>query len=280
MGGDLYDLLSKQNELSGRHFWACDSCQSTMAKVNKRLVDMEKKIETISGKVDSHTEKLESVEDKIDNISKDVQSVKDNQSKMNVPKDMLTRQEMREMEAKKDNLIMHQIPEADASVGDAKERQRRDKEQVGKVLGDMSITIDWAKDIKFITRVGDSKKRNLSSIRPMLIGFKNRAKRDEILDNARTLAETDHNDIRIVPDLTKKQRQDDANIRAECDKLNEKMSEEDFLVWEWRPVGQKGMTTKARVRKRQQDVNNRHRRRSSTPPDQTSTSARGKKQRS
>ena len=84
----------------------------------------------------------------------------------------------------------------------------------------------------------------------MLIGFRNRPKRDEILASAPGLVDTDHTDIHVVPDLTAKQRQDDADVRAECERLNKDMTEEDFLVWEWRPVGQKGLTTKARLRKR------------------------------
>ena len=104
----------------------------------------------------------------------------------------------------------------------------------------IDIELDWEKDVRFTARLGEPKK-NSDTTRPLLIGFKDNITRNKVLSNARKLAESEYDNVQIVPDLTKKQRLDDANVRKECEKMNSQLSEEVFYSgstrhWEKRAV--------------------------------------------
>ena len=68
----------------------------------------------------------------------------------------------------------------------------------------------------------------------------------------KTCANKLENFINVVPDLTKLKRKVEDELKVEAEKRNKDMSEENFLLWEWKVVGMKGEKRLAKNRKSQE----------------------------
>ena len=73
-------------------------------------------------------------------------------------------------------------------------------------------------DFKFISQAGERKPDNLW---PVIIGCREHYLKEKILANAHRLrTNPEMREVRIVPDLTKRQREEDAKVGREVDKHN------------------------------------------------------------
>ena len=83
-------------------------------------------------------------------------------------------------------------------------------------------------DIKFASRLGE---QSPDSSRPLLIGFKDLKVKNDILNNAHKLSNSDDNDpwasVNVIQDLTKQQRKEELALRDEMKKKNRELSDED-----------------------------------------------------
>ena len=122
---------------------------------------------------------------------------------------------------------------------------------MSKVLSEINCIVKPEEDIKFSTRIGKVTSGS-NTPRPLLIGFRNMEKKNEVLDKLRTCANKPENFISVVPDLTKLQRKVEDELKVEAENRNKDMSEEDFLLWEWKIVGMKGEKGLAKIRKSQE----------------------------
>ena len=75
-------------------------------------------------------------------------------------------------------------------------------------------------------------------------------KKNFILDKVYSSNKTPSEYISVVPDLTKLQRQEEEELRAEAMVKNDKMSPEDFLIWEWHVRDLKGEKVLVKVRRK------------------------------
>ena len=244
----MYDLLKKMHDVGGKQYWPCDSCSASMSKVNTRLVSLEKKMDNVEEEILKQKDDISTNTESITCIRKDIEDMRANVNKDNSSTDSILR-ELKEREAIADNIIVHNMEEPADSVRMGADRKRMDQENFSKVMSLLDVDLDWKHDVVFSARLGD-KQDDTEKNRPLKIKFKNNDKKQEILEKARELAGTNYDHIQLVPDLTRRQRLDDADCRKKCDELNEKLSEDDFLVWEWRPVGKRGSQLPAKLKKR------------------------------
>jgi hypothetical protein len=90
-------------------------------------------------------------------------------------------------------------------------------------------------DIKFCRRLGEKK----AEPRSLIIGFYTEADRATLLRNARNLENTASKHVNICPDLTARQRKEEADMKAEADDRNENLTEDDLSkTWDgpwWEP---------------------------------------------
>ena len=91
----------------------------------------------------------------------------------------------------------------------------------------MNLDVNTKEDITFVTRIGE---KNPSIQRPLMFGCCSELMKSDILKKAKLLANTDFNHISVVPDLTKKQRQTEAEKKKLMDQRNAEMSPESVFL--------------------------------------------------
>ncbi len=107
-------------------------------------------------------------------------------------------------------------------------------EDIFKVL-ELNLTRE---DVKFCRRVGEKSQ----APRAMIVGFHTEYARSILLRYTKHLAETEYEDVSIMPDLTKRQRQEEASMNEEANRRNEEELTEDDMAKNliWKVVGQRG----------------------------------------
>lgn len=74
-----------------------------------------------------------------------------------------------------------------------------------------------------------------------MVGFFRESQKEELLENVRKLKESPLAEVGVSRDLTRRQREEEAELEEEALRKNETISEEDRAKnLEWRVVGQKG----------------------------------------
>jgi hypothetical protein len=146
-------------------------------------------------------------------------------------------EELREREAKRLNVVIHGMTEPDGNERNGEKRMEWDKkgvEEIFKIL-ELNLTIE---DIKFCRRVGEKGQ----SPRAMIVGFYTEYARSILLRYAKHLADTEYEDVSVMPDLTRRQRQEESSMQEEADRRNEEdLTEEDVSKnLCWKVVGQRG----------------------------------------
>ena len=255
MSNDLFKLLLEIKEQGQDHCWKCEPCGSARKIIDQRLTNLEKTVNKIQETVTSNVENIAANKDKVDKaveqIEKIEESVKELKSSKNedAAKSMIA--EQIEQNLKKLNIIIHNLKEPATNLT-SEERKHEDQELLARVLGEIQCVVNPDADIKFSTRIGRVNSEN-SNPRPLLVGLKYMEKKTEILEKMKTSSNKPVNYISIVPDLTKLQRKVEDDLRKEADQLNKDMSEDDFLVWEWKVLGWKGEKRLVKTRKRLED---------------------------
>lgn len=257
MSGDLFKLLVEMKEQGQDHSWKCEPCGSARKIIEQRLTNLEKTVNKLQETVASNTEtistnkaaieKVEKRMDKIEETVNNIQAANKDDSTASVFK------ELRERENKKLNIIIHNLMEPDPSLTTGEEKKKADYDLVTAVLKEIDCSINPEVDIKFSTRLGKINESG-GKPRPLLIGLTKAETRSEVLEKIRACHRKPENFISIVPDLTVQQRKEEDDLRLEADKLNEKLSGDDFLVWEWKVLGSKGEKRLVKVKKRDEMI--------------------------
>jgi len=231
----VFKSLALQVKEVGTAYWACKSCLSFAAKTNMLLKNMNSQITQMDSKItqnttDITTNKRDIVKmgDGLKKVEKKVEDVK-----KQVEEEML--EEMQERESRRLNIVIHGIEEQDGP-GENREKAERDKEACGRIFSAMEAGVR-RDQIKFCRRIGERAR----DPRPLIVGLKSEEPRRKILENARRLPTTKYENVNIVADLTRKQRQEEVKKREEAERRNQNLSEEDRSKnLKWMVVGRKG----------------------------------------
>ena len=148
--------------------------------------------------------------------------------------------ELRERKEKESNVLFHGVPEIDVQNATGLEKKKYDIEYICDIAKEMNVKIK-EEDIKFCRRLGEVQS---DKVRPILVGLRSVQRKMECIRNGKMLnecsEESDFYGIYVVPDLTKQQREEEADMARQVLKLNSELEPDVALNSEWRLVGMKG----------------------------------------
>jgi hypothetical protein len=235
---ELYKILKEQDK-QGFLKWNCDACRNASQLLNQKIEALNSMVQQISGRV-TVVEAAQVSQDSVigdlkrDNIGikADIAALKDGEA----TKDDIFR-EISERENRKENLLIHKLPESRADR--PADKKRDDQECLNKVFSAMNCTVNMNRDVKFYYRAGE--RQDDGRARPLVVGFRDPGLRDRVLNHARNLSShPTFKDLNMVADLTARQRKEEEDMRKEADKRNHEMTPEESGNFEWKVVGPRG----------------------------------------
>ena len=150
----------------------------------------------------------------------------------------ISREEYRERELRKMNVIMHRIKEPGDDIKWAEDRRRHDMDECEKIFDELEMEEDEKADIKFCRRIGEKGQ----DPRPMVVVLRTETTKNKILERAKNLRESSYKEVGIVPDLTVQQRREEQQLSEEADRRNreELTTEDQTKNLKWLVVGPRG----------------------------------------
>ena len=256
---NCYKMLVSQKEQGGTLTWSCSSCAKSAARLDKLVQELGWKVTQIEEKVAASDVRVAGMEEDVAVLKTKVGSLNDNTGQVQENAAAAVFAEMNERERRRRNVVVHGLAEPAATVKDGKAREEADLVKFQELVDLIEVNIQ-VKDVRqFTKRLGEKKAGQ--EPRPLLLGFKDQAMKENILANTRKLAEAvdPWNKVNVVQDLTKMQRDEAEKLRKEAEKKNSDMDEEEAKNWVFRVVGQRGQQRLVRAR-REEDVGGRDRR--------------------
>ena len=225
---EFFKHLEEQVKNTGMAYWACRPCTAYSQGITKKMRQVEAKVDSLVNNVNGIKDDLEEVKDEAKKVSDKVDNLEVKLAGAAEKNNDTIFEELRERESRRLNLVLHGIQECDTAGATGRERQDWDKEQCLVLFQVMGLDYD-SETIKFCRRVGP-----VTEMRPLIVGFYTDTERSMVLRRAARLAGTDHSDVTIAPDLTKRQRKEEKDIWAEKETRNKNRTEEQLqknLVW-------------------------------------------------
>ena len=243
MSDALFKELVYQIENGGGAFWSCKSCRSATAKLNKKITEIYKKVEELETETKENKTEIQSVKADLADTNRKLDKLSvSNQDGAAASQDAVFR-ELKDREERKHNLLIHNLDEPGPEVKLGSERKEIDTSNLLKVMQTINMKINMEQDVKFVRRIGERR----DSARPLLVGQNDPNIRGSILKNASKLANTQYAGISLAPDLTKRQRDEDEEVRKLCETRNEARSG-DELGFVWKPLGPRGSRRPVKTR--------------------------------
>ena len=231
-----------------------------MRDIKASIVDLQKRVEVVErkcAKVDEISEKVDDMSSKVAQVDDLTSRVSEVSNKVELMEkadyDQLRADfahEMHEIEVRRCNVVVHNMPEIHAPNAGRKEKFENDLKQVSKIFEAINVEFKWNDDVKFINRVGKSDQAG--NPRPMVVGFRCARIREIILNNNFKLRDSNLLGVRVVPDLTKAQRDTEKEMERTCEDKNANLSQEDAKNFVWKVVGAKGQKRLAKIPKENQ----------------------------
>ncbi len=233
---EIYHMIEAQKKATGRSYWACRPCMVYAEGMNHRLRQMEERIEKVEQMSEDTAKNVKTVEARVEALDKAVVDREQETEKAMKNAEINVFEELRERESRKLNIVLHKVGECENDSAEGKEKREWDIASCENILREMKTDYN-RDDIKFVRRIGEKS----NTVRPLVVGLFTEQSKRKILAGARTLKDTFFKDVQIVPDLTKRQREEEETLRRKADELNGKRTnDEKSKNLEWMVVGQKG----------------------------------------
>ena len=128
---EVFECVDKMRKLTGNHCWVCDSYQSAMAKVNTRIVELEKRMSTAEDDITKNSTNIDKIDAKLEKTSDDVAKLKDDVKKVSQENSRNSTEsvfdEIRNRKSKENNIIIHSLPEPASDIRKVQDRIEADK---------------------------------------------------------------------------------------------------------------------------------------------------------
>jgi hypothetical protein len=119
----------------------------------------------------------------------------------------------------------------------SEERRAWDMKSCDNIFTALKLNMTSANAVKFCRRVGEKGE----GPRPLVVGLRREWQKEDLLESAKNLRSTQYADVVIIPDLTKEQRQEEADMHSEATRRNGELTQEDRAKnLEWMVVGARG----------------------------------------
>jgi hypothetical protein len=228
---EVFELLDRQRQLTGKQFWACRPCSTYAAGMNHRLRQIDEDIKELKQNSAANTEAIQNLEKKVEEVA-DIAKKSEGMSKQEVEERLKQeRDELRDRKDKELNIIMHGLEECEGTGLSGPEKMEHDATAGLQCFTDAGVRLQLS-EVKFCRRVGPKGEK----ARPLVMGFYSQAVRNRVLR-----ADFGEQGVTVGPDLTKRQREEEADIwrEKETKNLNRTAEEKEKNLW-WRIVGPKG----------------------------------------
>jgi hypothetical protein len=236
---ELFNILADP-EAYGGVCWNCNSCLASSARLERTVVAFENRVKEVENVVAKTVTELKRVDGDVVQLRRELEAEKAKNREAAEGRDNMyvTREELREREARKLNLIMHRVKEAGEDCRSGEERRVKDTEECAGIFRALGMEREAREEIKHCRRVGERGEEP----RPLVVVMKTEEARRKLLEKARGLRDTEFSDVGIVPDLTIQQRREEQDMQGEAVRRNEEeLTEEDRSKnWQWLVVGPKG----------------------------------------
>ena len=232
----LIDETNEGNDIS----WTCGHCKKVGKHLNNKVKVVAKQLEELEKKMTKMQEEHDKMKADITTAGEKGKVSADQVQKITaeVKKSIFT--ELRERKEKESNILFHGVPELDDQNASGLDKKKYDIEWICDTAKEMNVRIK-EDDIKFCRRLGE---KQSDKVRPILVGLRSVQRKMECIKNGKMLndcsEESDFYGIYIVPDLTKQQREEEADMAREVLRLNSELEPDMALNSEWRLVGMKG----------------------------------------
>jgi hypothetical protein len=234
---EVFNILANPGKYGMGVSWNCDSCQASAARLDERInmlegrfQEVESRVTRSEGIVQDATRRVDSVEARQSKIEQAVEQERERMRRERM-------EEMRERDIRRRNVIMHRIGEAGADVKTIEERRAWDLKSCNNIFRALNMDFNSEDGVKFCRRVGEKG----DGPRPLIVGLKREWQKEDLLDKAKDLRNTPFADVVIIPDLTKEQRKEEAEMVNEVERRNNELSEDDKAKnVEWQVVGARG----------------------------------------
>ena len=234
---ELFNILAHPEKYGGTGFsWNCGSCLASAARLEVVVKAFEGRIQQVESKMERTDGAVKELDRKVENLSEKLSRRDENIERRVKDGENSVLEEMREREARRLNVVVHKLREMDGERATGKERQEWDRKSCVKIFDELKLSLR-NEDIKFCRRLGEKK----AEPRPLIIGFYTEADKATLLRNAKNLENTASKHVNICPDLTARQRKEEADMKAEADDRNENLTEDDLSKnLRWAVVGARG----------------------------------------
>jgi hypothetical protein len=233
MSDETFSLLDTQRKDTGTTYWACRPCTTYAKGMNHRLRQIEEDMKTVKESTASNKEAIQSLEKRVEEVA-EIAKKSEGLSKEEFEKRMREEgDEARERKARELNVIIHGVEECQDTMLSGGEKMRWDIQKCAEMFSSMELAVQ-ERDIKFSRRVGQRGEAG----RPLVVGFYSEKQRSMVLQ-----ADWRSNNMGVTagPDMTKRQREENAQIWKELETRNNSRSEDEKSKnLMWRIVGQKG----------------------------------------
>jgi hypothetical protein len=184
---------------------------------------MEGGLEAVEKNQEEQDEKIVGVEKKVSIINRALQKRDERVEEIVVNKEKSVYEEIREREMRKKNVILHGAGELQAERPPWEERTRWDKQRCVNIFA--AIEEGLSEDaIKFTKMIGERGEEP----RPLLTGFYTEDEKVLVLKNAKKLDSTRYENVNIAPDMTKKQREEEKDLKKTAEERNRNLPETDL----------------------------------------------------
>ena len=238
-----FKCIAEQFKATGRAYWACRSCNSYAEGMNHRLREVEEQSREAIRMGQENEKELKK-------LREDMERVKGRTDQQIEKSEATILAELDDREARKKNIVVYGIEEAD--MADGRLRLEHDKNELDRIFTAIDVNVSAAEDVEFCRRVGEKG----TQARPLVVGFFTEWSKSIVLKNSKHLANSDLENISIVPDLTQQQRKAEKSMQEEADRRNQDdLSNEDIsknLIW--KVVGKRGQKRLIKALNHQQEL--------------------------
>lgn len=236
ISNELYNFLAHPEKYGGHVTWSCDSCQASSARIDQVVKAYAEKLRDVESRVEKTEKGMKELDRRVERIDEKVKERDDKVEKRIKNGEDKVFEELREREAKKANVVMYKVEEMRDERASGRERIDWDRGMCRKLFEVLETGL-VDDDVKFCRRIGERGREP----RPLVVGFYSEQDKVKLLRKAKKLDKTQYKEISICQDLTRKQREEEDELRREAEKRNEGLSEDDKAKnLRWAVVGARG----------------------------------------
>ena len=220
--------------------WNCNSCLASSARLERTVVAFEARLKEAETANTKTIGEIKRVDEGLAQLRREFEAEKNRnrEAAQNKDDNYISREEYRERELRKMNVIMHRIKEPGDDIKWAEDRRRHDMDECEKIFDELEMEEDEKADIKFCRRIGEKGQ----DPRPMVVVLRTETTKNKILERAKNLRESSYKEVGIVPELTVQQRREEQQLSEEADRRNreELTTEDQTKNLKWLVVGPRG----------------------------------------